>query len=183
MRFCSSVRSVVQRPSTEIFIDVARGDFQVALREFARIRSILSRTTPDFVITTARTFLSPRREKWMCSSASFGTAGDRNRHVLRDQRQHVRRALHELLHIVGPAQRLSITSLVLLRNLLSGRYLRERSTGKRQPVGTRPADVCGCSRYPASVKSDITLRMLAGLNPSLFARDRVRDPIGSPVIM
>ncbi|SPF41281.1 hypothetical protein SBA1_350018 [Candidatus Sulfotelmatobacter kueseliae] len=45
----------------------------------------------------------------------------------------------------------------------------------------RPAEVCGCSRNPASDKSAITLRMEAGLSPSRLERASVREPTGSPV--
>src|ERR1700752_534472 len=45
----------------------------------------------------------------------------------------------------------------------------------------RPAEVCGCSRKPASERSAITFRMEAGLRPSRLERASVRDPTGSPV--
>src|SRR5271156_3343972 len=47
----------------------------------------------------------------------------------------------------------------------------------------RPEEVCVCSRNPASDKSAITLRIDAGLRPSRFERESVRDPTGSPVEM
>src|SRR5205823_5211530 len=46
-----------------------------------------------------------------------------------------------------------------------------------------PAEVCGCSKYPASARSDMTLRMVAELRPSDVRRARVREPTGSPVEM
>src|SRR5277367_3826714 len=45
----------------------------------------------------------------------------------------------------------------------------------------RPEEECVCSRNPASERSAITLRMVAGLRPSRLDRDRVREPTGSPV--
>src|SRR5580704_3436044 len=47
----------------------------------------------------------------------------------------------------------------------------------------RPEEVCVCSRKPASDKSAITLRIVAGLSPSRLVRDSVREPTGSPVEM
>src|ERR1700756_623262 len=45
----------------------------------------------------------------------------------------------------------------------------------------RPEEECVCSRKPASERSAITLRMVAGLRPSRLDRASVREPTGSPV--
>jgi len=50
--------------------------------------------------------------------------------------------------------------------------------GKGNLFGTRGS---GGSRKPASARSDITLRRVAGLRPSRFDRASVREPTGSPV--
>ena len=57
------------------------------------------------------------------------------------------------------------------------------STNSRSPcsVGSRPAEVCGANSSPASVRSAITLRMVAGDRLIGSRRDRVRLPTGSPV--
>ena len=57
------------------------------------------------------------------------------------------------------------------------------STKIRSPrsVGSRPADTCGANSSPASSRSAMTLRTVAGDNPCPIRRDSVRDPIGSPV--
>ena len=57
------------------------------------------------------------------------------------------------------------------------------STKRRRPfsVGRRPADVWGEKRRPASVRSAMTLRIVAGDSGSGSRRDRVRLPTGSPV--
>ena len=57
------------------------------------------------------------------------------------------------------------------------------STNRRSPrsVGSRPALVWGANSRPASVRSDITLRIVAGDNVIGSRRDRVRLPTGSPV--
>ena len=57
------------------------------------------------------------------------------------------------------------------------------STNSRNPrsVGSRPALVCGLNNSPASVRSAITLRIVAGDNAIGSRRDRVRLPTGSPV--
>ena len=49
--------------------------------------------------------------------------------------------------------------------------------------GTLPAEVCGCVRYPISSRSDISLRMVAGLMPMSWLLERERLPTGSPVVM
>ena len=57
------------------------------------------------------------------------------------------------------------------------------STNRRRPwsVGSRPAEVCGANSRPASVRSAITLRMVAGDRFIGSRRDSVRLPTGSPV--
>src|ERR1700727_2518321 len=50
-------------------------------------------------------------------------------------------------------------------------------------VGMRPAEVCGCERYPSSARSAITLRTDAGLSASSRNLEIVREPTGSPVSM
>jgi hypothetical protein len=52
-------------------------------------------------------------------------------------------------------------------------------------VGTRPAEVCGCSSNPASPSVAITLRMVAELKPSRSAKKRATacEATGSPVAM
>src|SRR6266550_3185373 len=54
---------------------------------------------------------------------------------------------------------------------------------KRYPrsVGTRPADVCGCWRYPRSSRSAMTLRRLAGESWKRPHFARERELIASPV--
>src|SRR5260363_422136 len=47
-------------------------------------------------------------------------------------------------------------------------------------VGTRPADACGLDTKPASSRSAMTLRIVAGLSSSSEAFDRVREPTGWP---
>ena len=56
------------------------------------------------------------------------------------------------------------------------------STKRRNPasVGSRPAEVCGAKRRPASCKSAITLRMVAGESGVPRRRANVREPTGSP---
>ena len=56
--------------------------------------------------TTARTFLSAMRWKYTCSSALRcpGVRAHRHAHAVRNQRQHMRGALHELLHILRALQ-------------------------------------------------------------------------------
>src|SRR6202012_1842115 len=54
---------------------------------------------------------------------------------------------------------------------------------KALPVGIRPAEGCGCERYPSSARSAMTLRIVAGLSERLRKRESVRDPTGSPVSM
>ena len=57
------------------------------------------------------------------------------------------------------------------------------STNRRNPwsVGRRPAEVWGANSSPASVRSAMTLRMVAGERLMGRRRARVRDPTGSPV--
>ena len=57
------------------------------------------------------------------------------------------------------------------------------STNSRSPwsVGSRPAEVWGANSRPASVRSAITLRMVAGERFIGSRRDSVRLPTGSPV--
>src|SRR6267154_1553186 len=50
-------------------------------------------------------------------------------------------------------------------------------------VGTRPAEVCGWYRKPASSKSAITLRTVAELSDSTCRVEIVREETGSPVSM
>ena len=50
-------------------------------------------------------------------------------------------------------------------------------------VGTRPADVCGWATYPNSSRSDMIVRMVAGLSENPYLREMVRDPTGSAVRM
>src|ERR1700722_8997022 len=61
------------------------------------------------------------------------------------------------------------------------------STYKRKAaaVGQRPAEVCGCSKSPASPNAAITLRMVAALIPSLLSNWRATawEATGSPVAM
>src|SRR5580658_405 len=47
----------------------------------------------------------------------------------------------------------------------------------------RPAEVCGCERYPSSARSAITFRIDAGLRASSRNFEIVRDPTGSPFSM
>ena len=56
-------------------------------------------------------------------------------------------------------------------------------TKRRRPasVGRRPAEVCGANKSPASSRSAMTLRIVAGDRLSPARRDRVREPTGSPV--
>jgi len=51
---------------------------------------------------------------------------------------------------------------------------------KADSVGTRPADVCGWARYPASSKSARTFRMVAGDSENPYFLLSVRLPTGSP---
>src|SRR5947209_8410409 len=44
----------------------------------------------------------------------------------------------------------------------------------------RPADVCGCARYPSPSRSAMILRMVAGLSFQAMDFASVRDPTGSP---
>ena len=57
------------------------------------------------------------------------------------------------------------------------------STNSRRPasVGTRPAEVCGENSSPASSRSAMTLRMVAGDSETVSRFESVREPIGSPV--
>src|SRR5581483_3773660 len=52
---------------------------------------------------------------------------------------------------------------------------------KALTVGTRPAEVCGCERYPSVARSAITLRIDAGLRVFPLRRAIVFEPTGSPV--
>ena len=56
-------------------------------------------------------------------------------------------------------------------------------TNRRSPasVGSLPAEVCGEYKSPASSRSAITLRIVAGDRCCPNSRDNVREPIGSPV--
>ena len=45
--------------------------------------------------------------------------------------------------------------------------------------GTLPAEVCGCVRYPISSRSDISLRMVAGLTPRSYFFAIDLEPTGS----
>ena len=57
------------------------------------------------------------------------------------------------------------------------------STNRRRPwsVGSRPAEVWGANSRPESVRSAMTLRMVAGDSAIGRRRARVRVPTGSPV--
>ena len=59
------------------------------------------------------------------------------------------------------------------------------STKKRYAaaVGTRPAEVCGWYRKPASSRSAITLRTVAELSGSTWRLAMLREETGSPVSM
>src|SRR3954468_17394986 len=50
-------------------------------------------------------------------------------------------------------------------------------------VGTRPAEVCGCTRYPVSSKSASSFRIVAAERENPYLRVRVRLPTGSAVAM
>ena len=56
------------------------------------------------------------------------------------------------------------------------------STKSRRPVsvGTRPADVCGANKSPASSRSLILLRIEAGEKSNLPDRASLLDPTGKP---
>lgn len=47
-------------------------------------------------------------------------------------------------------------------------------------VGTRPAEVCGEATSPMSSRSDMILRMVAGLSSMPESLASVREPTGSP---
>src|SRR5471030_2959406 len=47
----------------------------------------------------------------------------------------------------------------------------------------RPADVCGCTRYPSVSSSAISLRIVAELTPRLYFCVSVTEPTGSAVLM
>ena len=66
----------------------------------------------------------------------------------------------------------------------SERTLSSESTKNRRPrsVGTRPAEVWGCLRRPASSRSAITLRTVAADSSTPYRRVTVRDPTASPVV-
>ncbi len=55
--------------------------------------------------------------------------------------------------------------------------MQQPSTNRRRPwsVGSRPAEVCGANRRPASVRSAITLRMVAGDRFIGSRRDKTAD--------
>ncbi len=57
------------------------------------------------------------------------------------------------------------------------------STNRRRPrsVGSRPAEVCGANSSPASVRSAMTLRIVAGESAIGSRRASVRLPTGSPL--
>ena len=89
--------------------------------------------------------------------------------------------------VLSSSLRLSISLLRIFCLSSSGSSLVSisSSTYSRYALseGTLPAEVCGCVKYPISSRSDISLRMVAGLMPMSWLLERERLPTGSPVVM
>ena len=173
----------------------------------ASIVSIRSRTNPELVTTTASTRPLPSREKCTCSSvsppATIATATPTPLDTVASTWL-VRSSIACVP--VTPAKLESICDSRF--NRCDSRFNRWAPPSSRAPapplsrstysrnaraVGTRPAEVCGCSSSPSLASSAISLRTVAELSPVAPcpppARTRaivpaiVPEPTGSPVSM
>ena len=94
----------VDGPAAKILVDVVGGDIQICLRKIQAQHPVThhSRASYDY---RQNFLISQPRKVNMFESVLRPADGDRDPNIFRDQRKHMRSALHELLHVGDSVER------------------------------------------------------------------------------